>query len=192
MKRKEFLSFLVFVAVSLFAIGAFAEEATGVAETGVPRMVYYQAFNFFALIAILVYFLKSKVGPFFKKRHDDVVEALKEANRIKTEAENKHQEYVIKIQELQREQDSVLEQMRRDGEDSRKRIMEEAKRISENIKLEARRAAETEMEKARAELYDEVLQQALEGARTLLVKSVAENDQRRLQKEFVEKIEVVQ
>ena len=140
----------------------------------------------------LVYFLKPKVGAFFNGRRETVLAALKEANRIKTEAENKHQEYVIKIQELQKEQDSVLEQIRRDGEETRKRIMEEAKRLSENIKNEAARAAETEVEKARSELYDEVLQQALDGARALLVKSVAENDQRRLQKEFVEKIEVVQ
>ena len=160
MSKKGLFNILLMIAICAFACWAFGEEGAAEAETGIPRIVYYQAINVFLLVAILVYFLKPKVGAFFNGRRETVLAALKEANRIKTEAENKHQEYVIKIQELQKEQDSVLEQIRRDGEETRKRIMEEAKRLSENIKNEAARAAETEVEKARSELYDEVLQQA--------------------------------
>jgi F-type H+-transporting ATPase subunit b len=161
-------------------------------EHEIPKIVFYQAINFFCLVGLLYYFLRKPVKAHFAKRHNDLTTAIREAKKLKDEAEAKRQEYVLKIKTLESESAKILNQIRTEGESSKLRIIEEAKRISELIQTEAKRAANNEIEKARAELYDEVLEQALAGARTLLTKSVAEKDQLRLQKEFVEKIEAVQ
>ncbi len=161
-------------------------------EHEIPKVVFYQAINFFCLVGLLYYFLRKPAKAYFAKRHDDLTSAIREAKRLKEEAEAKHQEYVLKIRNLETESTRILNQIRAEGEASKIRMIEEAKRISESIETEAKRAANNEVEKARAELYDEVLEQALAGARALLTKSVAEKDQLRLQKEFVEKIEAVQ
>jgi F-type H+-transporting ATPase subunit b len=161
-------------------------------EHEIPKVVLYQAINFFCLVGLLYYFLRKPVVAHFAKRHDDLTLAIREAKKLKEEAEAKHQEYVLKIKNLEGESTKILNQIRSEGEASKQRMIEEAKRISDSIQMEAQRTANNEIEKARAELYDEVLEQALAGARTLLTKSVAEKDQLRLQKEFVEKIEAVQ
>jgi F-type H+-transporting ATPase subunit b len=161
-------------------------------EHEIPKVVLYQAINFLCLVGLLYYFLRKPTKAYFAKRHDDLTSAIREAKRLKDEAEAKHQEYVLKIKNLEAESTKILNQIKAEGEASKTRMIEEARRISETIQTEAKRTANNEVEKARAELYDDVLEQALVGARTLLTKSVAEKDQLRLQKEFVEKIEAVQ
>jgi len=183
----------IFVVVTILSPCAFAEEGAGShAEGGVPRIVLYQALNFFGLLIILFFVVKNKVGGFFAKRHETLTLALNEAKKQKQEAEKRHQEYVIKIQNLERDATVFIDQIKKDAEESKKRIIEEAIKLVEVVRQEAKRSAENEIEKAKAQLYDEVLQQSLDGARGLLGESIAENDQRRLQKEFVEKIEAVQ
>jgi F-type H+-transporting ATPase subunit b len=161
-------------------------------EHEIPKVVFYQAINFFCLVGLLYYFLRKPVKAHFTKRHDDLTSALREAKKLKEEAEVKHQEYVLKIRNLENESAKILNQIKAEGEASKLRMIDEGKRISEAIQSEAKRTANNQIEKARAELYEEILEQALTGARTLLTKSVAEKDQLRLQREFVEKIEAVQ
>ena len=83
--------FLVTLAVLLVTVAAFGEEPAEHEEAGVPRVVYYQALNFFALLAILYFALKSKAGAFFKKsaptlspRHSTKRTELKNRSRKQT------------------------------------------------------------------------------------------------------------
>jgi len=161
-------------------------------ENEIPRVVLYQTINFLCLGLLLYFFLRKPVAALFLKRHNDLTAAIREAKKLKEEAEAKYQEYLAKIQTLESDSARVLNQIKAEGEASKQRIIEEATRVSENILKEAQRTATNEVERARAELYDEVLEQALVGARSILTQSVVEKDQLRLQKEFVEKIEAVQ
>jgi F-type H+-transporting ATPase subunit b len=190
--KKRLIFFFTVLGLSLFCLLALGEEGEVGHEAGIPRVVFYQALNFFGLGAILYFLLRKKVSGYFAKRHDDLTKALREARVLKEEAERKHQEYVLKIKKLEIDAESILNQIRKEGEATKQRITEEAKRLAATIESEAKKAADNEVEKARAELYDEVLDQALKGARSLLTSSVAEKDQLRLQKEFVAKIEAVQ
>lgn len=177
----------------LFGTWAWAQEPGGGHESGgIPTTVYYQALNFFALLAVLFFFLKKRIGTHFEKRHEVLTTALTESRRAKEEAEKKHQEYSVRLRDLEKEASQTLENIRREGEEVKRRLVEEARRLAENIELDAKRTAENEVAKARTHLYEETVTQVLEGARALLKKTVVETDQRRLNKEFVEKIEAVQ
>jgi F-type H+-transporting ATPase subunit b len=186
-----YLFFLGVVVATFVSTFAFAEEAE-VHSGGIPRIVFYQALNFFGLIAILIYLVRSKVSAFFFERHKTLTAALTEAKKIREDAEKKHQEYTIKIQNLENQSDSLIDQIRREGEEAKSRMIEEAKSLAAAIEVESKRSAQNEIDRAKSEIYDDVLQQALTGAHTLLEKSIAANDQQRLQREFVEKIEAVQ
>jgi F-type H+-transporting ATPase subunit b len=190
--RNLLLVFCLLAFIFLLSLASLGSEGEALSEHSIPKVVLYQAVNFFGLLLIMYFALRKKVSAYFSRRHDDLTAVLLEAKKQKEEAEQKHQRYSLKIKNLEKEGAKVLDQIRIEGEESKKRIVEEAKRISESIQIEAKRSADNESEKARAELYGEVLEQALSGARALLVKSVVDNDQRRLQKEFVEKIEAVQ
>ncbi|MDZ4677307.1 MAG: ATP synthase F0 subunit B [Oligoflexia bacterium] len=179
------------IVVSLAAFAESGSHASG-ANHGVPKIVYYQALNFFGLLIILYFVVKNKVSGYFSARHKTLTAAITEAQRMRTEAAKMHEEYSVKIQNLEREAGQMLEQMKLEGKEAKQRLLDEAKKLVENIEREAKRTAQNELDRAKAELYDDVLQQALDGARTLLTNTVVDNDQRRLQKEFVEKIEAVQ
>ncbi len=194
-KRVELFWFIaiLFIVLSLKGLSAFAQEANeATPQSGIPKIVIYQAINFTGLVLILYFALRKKVSAYFLKRHGDLTLQLREAKQLKDEAEAKNKEYLEKIRNLESEASQILAQIRTEGEASKNRIIAEAKVLAEAIQVEAKRAAENEIQKAKTELYDEVLSQSLEGARSLLIKSVVEKDQLRLQKEFVEKIEAVQ
>ncbi len=183
---------MIILIINVFAYAADGGGHAAGGHQGIPKTVFYQALNFFTLMILLYFILRNKVGGFFSSRHKNLTVALAEAQRVKAEAAKVHEEYTLKIQNLEREAGNMLEQMRSEGKDAKQRLLDEAKKLAENIEKEAKRTAQNELDRAKTELYDEVLQQSLEGARQLLAKTVVDNDQRRLQKEFVEKIEAVQ
>ena len=59
------------------------------------------------------------------------------------------------------------------------------------MKRETERTAESEIQRAKLESRDELLNASLEQAKKILKEKVNEPDQKRLQDEFVEKIQVV-
>lgn len=183
---------IIFFMLALIPFLALASDSHHGAEEGVPRVVLYQFINFFALVGLIFYFTRSKMSQFFRLRSENLMASLKEAKRLKQEAETRLQEYTEKLDQLQRENAQTLQRIKEEGLATRKRMEEEAERSARAMEEEVRKTAMSEIEKAKTTLYEEVLQGSLDGARALLSKSVVENDQRRLQKEFVDKIEVVQ
>jgi F-type H+-transporting ATPase subunit b len=191
MKKTASLGFLVVIFI-IVSHGYAEELAHHEALQHIPKTVGYQAFNFFGLVIILAFVLRTRVADFFTGRHDKLVQAVTEARRVQEEAARKHQDYQVRLQTLERQAEAQIENIRREGEEYRKRLIEEARLVAKNIGTEAERTAKAETEKAKAALREEVLQQALGLARQSLKTSVVEKDQQRLQKEFVEKIQVVQ
>jgi F0F1-type ATP synthase membrane subunit b/b' len=158
---------------------------------GIPNVVFYQALNFAGVLSLIYILMRDNVKAFFKTRSQSVTEKLQEAKRLHQEATGRLQEVKTKLRELEIEGQTLIKKMKEEGEAYRLQMEKETVRLVETIQTEAKRAAQNELDRSREVLYEEVLSQALEGARGLLDKSVAEKDQRRLQKEFVEKIEAV-
>ena len=69
--------------------------------------------------------------------------------------------------------------------------MADAQEIILNLKKETERTADSEIQRAKLELREELLSAALTQAKQILKDKVNEPDQKRLQNEFVEKIQVV-
>lgn len=160
--------------------------------TEIPKSVPFQALNFFLFIALLVFLLRKAVKAFFATRHDQLMKAVREARKAQELAEQKHKEYQEKLRTLEKTANSSLEDTRREAEEYRARMIKEAKQIAANIEEEARKTADYEIARAKVQLREQAINEALEVARQAISKSIAESDQQRLQNEFVEKIRVVQ
>jgi len=180
--------------------GGQAETHEGVQEAGhgaghhadgVPASVYWQAVNFFIFAFLLWFLLRKKVPAYFKERELNFNMALEKAEKAHQEAEAQKREVERRLQALQASADQSIAQAKAEAEELRIKILREAEELSERLKEDAHRTAEIELQRAKTELREEALSQAVTAAAKILSEKIADTDQKRLQSEFVEKIQVV-
>ena len=181
------------VTILLFAMVAFANEpAHGGGAEGIPwAMITKQAINFSILVGLLVYLLGAKVKEFFVSRAKTFDGLLILAKKTKEDAERQKREISSRLERLQTTAQESVERARKEAEELRARIAADAVAAAKEIREEAKKSAEREIDRARKGIREEILAQSIAATRTSLKTSVKEPDQKRLQNEFVEKIQVV-
>jgi F-type H+-transporting ATPase subunit b len=181
-----FFAFVVFALPSL----AIAEEAVGEAE-GIPTSLWLQVANFLIYLALMVYFLRKPIKSYFVTRQEAFRQALIHAKTAKHEAEKRKTEIQERLSALESSAAQSLKTAKSEADAIRARILNEASELSENLRKESARAAQFEIERAKRELREELLGQSMLLATKVLTEKMADPDQKRLQTEFVEKIQVV-
>lgn len=156
-----------------------------------PKDVIWQFVNFTIFIALLFFLLRKKVVAYFEERELSFKQALIKAEHARKDAE--HQKNIIKekLEKLEASAASDRALAQKDAEELKIKIITEAKELVANLKKETERSADSEIQRAKLELRDELLNSAIEQAKKILKEKVNEPDQKRLQDEFVEKIQVV-
>jgi F-type H+-transporting ATPase subunit b len=191
-KNQRLRQALTAVAVLAFPLLVLAQEhATeheAHAEGGLPTVVYLQAINFLLYAGLLVYLLRKPVREYFSGRKEKFNSALNKAAQAKNEAEAQKREVQTRIDELTRTSQAELARAKSEAAELQTRIMKEAEEISAHLKSEANRSATFEIERAKNELRESLLSQAVAFSSKLLKEKIAEGDQKRLQTEFVDKI----
>jgi F-type H+-transporting ATPase subunit b len=200
MMNKNFVAalkpFFASAVVALLPVLAFAQEHGGEHggghgaghEAGLPTVVYLQAFNFVLYAGVLFYFLRKPVKSYFSGRGVAFNEALVKAKAAKEEAEAKKREVAARLGQLSSTAEQQVAQAKADAEALRVRILKDAEDISRNLRNEAARTAEFEVERAKNELRQDLLNQSVALSSKILQERMAEGDQKRLQTEFVDKI----
>ncbi|MGE0764619.1 MAG: ATP synthase F0 subunit B [Bdellovibrionales bacterium] len=150
-----------------------------------------QAFNFFLLVAILAWVSRKAVSQMFTERKKTYLDLVQRADAAKNEAEKNRREIAGRLQKLEDTAQESLVQAKSQAQEMQQRIMAEARELANKAKEEAERAARFELERAKQELREEVLGSAVEAARKALQDKVSGAEQKKLQSEFVEKIQVV-
>jgi F-type H+-transporting ATPase subunit b len=178
-----------------FAV-AFAEEAGhGVAHAdphAIPwGSLFVQAFNFIFLFALLVFLLRKTVSAHFANRAKEYMQLVERAESARQEAEKGRTEIANRLSKLEQSAQGTAQQARSEAEELRARMLEEAKNLSAKLEEEAKRTTAVELEKAKADLRSELLQRALSISTESLKKNLGTSEQKKLQNEFVEKIQVV-
>lgn len=183
--------------VALLPIVALAEEAGHEAGEaahhagGIPGTVGLQAANFVIYAGLLLYFLRHPIKNFFKSRDENYKQALVKAEHAHREAEKKKREIQDRLRDLDSGANDSLEKARAEATALKNQIQQDAKTLAERLRAETARTAQLEIERARNVLREEVLKQSMELSQKLLSDKMADNDQKRLQTEFVEKIQEV-
>ncbi|HRK06342.1 MAG TPA: ATP synthase F0 subunit B [Pseudobdellovibrionaceae bacterium] len=184
-----FLGLVILLSLPL-ALTAFA-AGSGDHHGGIPTVLWLQVVNFVLYVGLLVYLLRKPVRSFFEGRVENYNSALKRAEAQKREAETKRREIQERLTRLESTSAQSIAEARAEAEALRQRVLVEAKELSEKLRAEAQRTAQIELERAKFALRQEMLSQSVQLASKILADKIQEPDQKRLQSEFVEKIQVV-
>ncbi|CAN5382271.1 ATP synthase subunit B [soil metagenome] len=177
---------LAIPAVILSSFGNAAEEHH--AEAGLPMIVIFQFINFFLYVGLIVYFGRKPIADYFKARQEKFYVALKRADAARAEAQAKRADIQARLAKLEATRDQSILDARKEAAELRTQIVEEARGLSERLKVEAERTAVVEIERATSLLRDDLLNQSVAMAQKILADKMQEQDQKRLQDEFVQKI----
>ena len=187
----------VVAAVAVFALPLItlaqehAEETgvhEGAHESGLPTVVYLQAINFLLYVGLIVYYARKPIREFFSGRVEKFNSAITKAAQAKEEAEAQKKSVMQKIEEFSRTHHTELARAKAEAADLQARMLKDAEEISAHLKTEASRTATYEIERAKNELRESLLQQSVAFSSKLLKEKIAEPDLKRLQTEFVDKI----
>lgn len=164
---------------------------TGGHAGGIPMVLWLQVINFVLYLGLIVYLAKKPIQEMFQGRYDGFFSALKKAEAAKAEAEAKRKEIQDRLNKLETTRDESIQKAREEAAALRNQIVEEAKSLSEKLKVDAEKTALIEIERAKTELREDLLAQSVIMAKRILTDKMQDQDQKRLQTEFVDKIGAV-
>lgn len=148
----------------------------------------YRVFNF-VVLAVAVYLAARKpVANALSSRIKGIKEQLEELEAQKVAAEKELAVYSEKLSLLDKEAETIVAEYIRQGEEAKKKILEEAKAAAEKLEEQAGRNIEHEFKNAKMKLKEEVISQALVKAEALLKETITSEDQDRLVDEYLDKV----
>ncbi|MFH2012195.1 MAG: F0F1 ATP synthase subunit B [Pseudomonadota bacterium] len=148
----------------------------------------WKATNFIILVVLLYKLLANRVKDFFENRRSNIESAIKEAEKIKKQAETKHEELNLKLQNMDKEAEKIIEFFRKEGLAEKERIIENAKREAEKINKQAIQRIEQEAARAKLMIRKELADLIVKNASDLISKEQNDNDNERIVKEYIEKV----
>lgn len=193
-KKRSFIStFLVLALIGLpLVLTHYVSASDGTShESGLPSVFWLQIVNFIIYVVILGKILAQPIREFFTARHEQFFSAVKKAETAKAQAEERRREIKSKLDSLESTKEASIQNAKKEAEALRLRIVEEAKTLSSKIRMDAERTVQAEVNRAKEELREELLTQSIQLSKKILADKMQESDQKRLQSEFVDKIQVV-
>jgi F-type H+-transporting ATPase subunit b len=182
------------LAASLCAAAVtFAAEEGGAHQGGGVHIpwgeIIKQAINFLILAGVLVYFLRKPLSSFLKERSDLLRKAIDDAAKARVEAAEKLAAIETRTAKLADEIAGMNAKMDVEAAAEARRLQETAAVEISRIRVQAEFTGEQEVKKAREELRREASLLAARAAEELVRKTLSTEDQERLVRENLEKIE---
>lgn len=160
-------------------------------DEGIPKVTIYQLINVVILVGGIIYFTKDGIISFFAGRKTAYLEAAQKSAFAREQAEKEFVDLKNKIANIDATRADALKKAQEHAEDIRKQILAESQEVSKRIRDEAELTARLEVQRAQKELREQLLQDSLSAARTVLTKDLGANDQQKLQNDFINNVEVV-
>jgi len=189
MVRGALRAFLPAAAVLSTAAVAIASGG-GEAAPGIPwGEIVKQAVNFGILVGVLVYFLRKPVASFLKERSELMRKSIDDAANARAEAARKLEAVDARMAKLSEEVAAMNAKMDAEAAVEAQALRDTVTAEIARIKKQAEFTGEQEVKKARAELQQEAALLSAKAAEELVRKSLSPEDQERLVKENIQKIE---
>ena len=175
---------------ALAQAGESAHHASGDPHAIPWGAIFVQTFNFALLIALGYFFLNKVIRAHFASRAQEYNQLVERAAAAKREAETAHHDIKTRLEKLESGAEEGLRRAQSEAAALKSKLMQEASNLSQKLETEAKRSVQIELEKAKSELRNDLLESALQASSVTLKTSLSSNEQKRLQNEFVEKIQV--
>jgi F-type H+-transporting ATPase subunit b len=159
------------------------DEAGGTLDKGDTPMappLLFALLNFGVFAGILYWKAGPALSKYLANRHESIKNALEEAAKLQEEAKDKLKEYSARIADADAEVNTLIEQIRKDAEEERTKLVSDAERQAERMKKDAEARIESEFLAARRELEREVVAKAVEVAEKILSEKASAGDQAKL------------
>lgn len=161
-------------------------------DNGVPKVVYYQAINVAIIFIAGFWFSRHKVAQFFKEKRESFISAQQKANLALDQAKHEHHDVKTKLDKLKNNRLETISRANADANDMHKQMLQDAEAMAKKLKVEAEQSALLEVQRVKNELRDQLVQEAFELSRRDIKSKATEADQKRLQENFINKVQVVQ
>jgi F-type H+-transporting ATPase subunit b len=142
-------------------------------------------FNFLLFVFIIVFFAGPRIQQSLADRRKQVAHDLDEAQRLRAEAQAKHDEYTRRLAQLDEEMDRLRQEMIRAGESERDRIVAEAEAKASRMRKETKFVIEQQIKQLREDLTREAVEAAVSAAEQVLTDKTTGADQQRLAKQYL-------
>jgi len=179
------LALMIVLASPLLASGG-EEGVTG----GQLKEFAWKLANTGILFYLLFRFAVKPLVKAIKNKKSEVKETLEQARTAKEKAEEKYNEYQNRIANLDEEIKIIVETLKDEGEIEKKKIIETANKLAEEIVANAKSFAEVEIKKAKIELKNEAILLSVKLAEEIVKREIKEDDHERIVKEYIEKLGV--
>jgi F-type H+-transporting ATPase subunit b len=175
------------------AAAAFAAEESGAHPGGGVHIpwgeIVKQAINFLVLAGVLVYFLRKPLSSFLKERSELLRKAIDDAAKARAEAAEKLAAIEARTANLADEIAGMNAKMDVDAAAEAGRLQETVAVEISRIRAQSEFTSEQEVKKAREELRREASLLSARAAEEIVRKTLSPEDQERLVRENIEKIE---
>ncbi len=188
MGTKKIIIVIAAILMVCMFTGICAAASGGSDATTWKKTDWYKVFNFAVLAIGLFFILRKPVSSALNSRIQGIKEQLNELEESKKEAEQKLARYNEKFNRLEQETEKLIADYVKQGNEAKKRIIEEAGTAAEKLEDQARKNIENEFKKAREKLQKEILEQALAKAEEIIKSKITNQDQDRLVDEYLEKV----
>lgn len=170
-----------------------AAEAEHAAEGGAHGKGWvatdtYRLLHFIILGGGLFLLLRKPLSQALGARVKGIEDQLSELEAQKVEAEKKLAEYNQKFAQLEKESEGIVAEYVRQGEDAKTRILKEAEAAADKLQIQAQKNIESEIQRVRVRLQEEILDKALVKAEALVKEKVNAADQEKLVDEYLAKV----
>lgn len=187
---KKITPFFYGIAGAFVAALAFAEnEGHGGGEANtflgdwLPRII-----NFAILAAALVYFARKPVRDFFASRTAAIAKSMEESKEARDRALGALADMERKVRDVGAETDRLIEETRTRGERDRQSLVDEGKKVVQDIQAQVKQGIDIEVQKARTALAVEASLLSLELAEGRVKKTINDQDHERIVKEYIAKV----
>lgn len=169
-----------------------AGDAHGGADHGgIPSIVYYQIFNVSILLGGIFYLTKDKVVAFFAGKKSEYLKSQEAAEQALKAAELEHSDIQTKLAKIENTHAETIAKAKADAEQIKKQIVTDAEALAARLRAEAEMSAKLEVQRVKTELREKLLAQAFDQAQKEIASKTTAADQKRLQQDFISKVEVV-
>lgn len=185
---------------SLVAATATAATEGGHAGHGAPHVNWWTwdahappvgwfLFDFVLFVGLIVYYTRGPIRAAFKARHERIKKAITDAESLHKAAAGRYEEYRNKLANVEAEAALHVERGRADGRLEQDQILAAAREYAERLKKDAEGVIASEVEKARARLQHQAIEDLLLRTETMLKAELTAKDRDRLFDEAIATIE---
>ena len=169
---------------------AIAEEAAEEAHESMtfmgdwlPRLV-----NFAIIASVVVYFGRKPVRDFFANRSAEIAKSMQDSHEARERAVAALADMERKIKEMEAETGRMVADAQSRGEKDRQALVEEGKKVAQDVQAQVKQGIEMELHKAKAALAAEASLLSLDLAEGRIKEKISNQDHERIVKEYISKV----